>query len=300
MELKQLNTFLVIAEQQSFTQAADMLGYAQSTITTQIQLLEEELGTKLFERLGRRISLTSEGRRLLPYAKKMLALSEEARQATADPEEPRGMLTVGTVESLCTTRLPGLLKAYRSRCPEVEISLKFGCSTDFYRMLKENMIDVAFFLDRESPSPEFNSEWMMPEPMVLLALPDHPLTRREQVVPMDLNGESLILTEEGCGYRAAFESILESHGVQPRSKLETGSVQAIKQLVMSGLGITLLPRTAVEEELAQNRLTALRWGGPDFGMKARIVVHKDKWLSASLKAFLSLSKEMLPAVYQSD
>ncbi|MCX7710582.1 MAG: LysR family transcriptional regulator [Clostridia bacterium] len=294
MDLRQLNTFVTIAKLQSFTQAAEILGYAQSTITTQIQLLEKELETKLFERLGRNISLTSEGQKLLPYAKQILRLSSEAKSAVSSSDIPKGTLTIGAVESLCIVRLPELLKEYRKRYPEVEISLKFGSSSDFYRYLRDNTIDIAFFLDRKIESEDLISEIHFQEPMTLLTAPGHPLALKEKVLPGDLDNEPFILTETGCCYRAAFENIINRYGVQLRSVLETGSVQAIKQLAMSGLGITLLPKVAVEEELAQNRLLSLKWGGPEIEIFTQVIYHKDKWISAPLNAFLELVREMLP------
>src|SRR5690242_2052558 len=108
MEIRQLNTFTAIAKMGSFTQAAEMLGYAQSSVTTQIQLLESELETKLFERMGKSITLTSEGTRLLPYAQKILKLSEEAKSVIGNSDVPKGALTVGAPESLCVMRLPGI------------------------------------------------------------------------------------------------------------------------------------------------------------------------------------------------
>lgn len=293
MELRQLITFITIAELQSFTQAAETLGYAQSTITTQIQLLEKDFETKLFERLGRHIGLTSEGQRLLPYAKQMVKLADDARNAVAHPELPKGTLTIGAVESLCITRLPKLLNAYRQLYPEVELSLKFGGTSDFCRMLRDNTIDIAFFLDRELKFTDLVTVMKIPEPMEILSLPEHPLVAKEQVLPEDLAEEQLVLTETGCQYRAVFENILNSYGIKPHCVVETGSIQAIKQLTLSGLGITLLPRVAVEEEVQQKRLSVLRWAGPDMGMLTQVMMHKDKWVSAALNAWIQLIIEHL-------
>lgn len=292
MDIKQLKTFLTIAKLQSFTQTAQNLDYAQSTITTQIQLLEKELGVRLFERLGHRITLTIEGRKLLPYAEQILKLSDEAKNALDNSDVPKGTLSIGAVESLCVTRLPKILKEYRSRYPNVEIALKFGSYTDFIRLLGENIIDIAFFLESKINEEDFITEVQFPEPMALLSSPEGPLAKRESVYPQDLNNEPLILTEPGCGYRAIFEKMLTQYSIKPRSIIETGNVQAIKQLTMSGLGITLLPITAVEEECLQQRLIKLNWKGPDFEMLTQVIYHKNKWISAPLKAFIELIHEI--------
>src|SRR5436305_2708758 len=110
MELRQLETFRMVAGQLSFTRAATALGYAQSSVTAQIQALESELGVALFDRLGRHVALTESGQRLLEYAERLLSLAEEARTALADGAEPTGTLTVGAPETALTYRLPRVLQ----------------------------------------------------------------------------------------------------------------------------------------------------------------------------------------------
>lgn len=293
MDFKQLNAFVTISKLHSFTGAADTLGYAQSTITNQIKLLEEELGVKLFERIGKNVTMTHEGKRLLPYAKQMIKLSHEIKNAAFSDERPTGTLTIGAAESLCVIRLPEILKEYRKLYPEVEVSLKFGSCADFRHYLKNNIIDVAFSLGTKIDSEEFISEIEFDEEMVLLAYPGHHLIGKDEIFPKDIENEPLILTEMGCSYRAAFENILNEYNVKPNLVLETGSVQAIKQFTMSGLGITLLPKVAVKDELESGRMVALKWAGPEFGIISQILYHKDKWISPALHAFLKLSKEII-------
>ena len=292
LDNKQLKTFLTIAKLQSFTLTAQNLNYAQSTITSQIQLLKKEFGVRLFERLGHHITLTSEGKKLLPFAEQILKLSNDAKSAIDNSEVPNGTLSIGVIESLCVTRLPKILKEYRLRYPNVEITLKFGNRTDFLRFLKENTIDIAFFLEKKINEDDFFTEIEFPEPMVLLSLPEHPLAQKGSVFPEDLAGEPLILTEAGCSYRTILENILTQYGIKPSSVIETGNVQLIKQLAISGLGITLLPLVAVEEECIQQRLVKLNWKGPTFEILTQVIYHKNKWISASLKAFIELMHEL--------
>lgn len=293
MDLKQLNTFLMISKLQSFTKAADTLNYAQSSVTTQIKLLEEELGVKLFERIGKNISLTHDGKKLIPYAQQMLKLSTDIKNSISEDEYPKGVLTIGVAESLCVIRLPEIIKEYRKLYPEVEIALKFGSCADFRRYLNDNLIDVAFSLGAKIDGGEFISEIERDELMLLLAYPGHHLLEKEKILPEDLEGESLILTEVGCSYRAAFERILKDEGISPRITLESGSVHAIKQFTMSGLGISLLPRAAVEEEVESGKLIPLKWQGAEFEIVSQVLYHKNKWISPALDAFINLCKEML-------
>lgn len=283
---------MTIAKLKSFSKAALELDYAQSSITSQIQSLEQELNVRLFERLGHNIALTPEGKKLLPIAEQMLKLSNDAKNIADDPNKPSGPLIIGAVESLCVTRLPKLIKEYRSRYPDVEILIKFGTKSDFLRSLKDNTIDIAFFVDQKIANSEFIMVAQIPEPMALLCSSEHPFARRENVYPEDLSGEPLILTEHCCGYRALFETIMSQYNIKPRSVIESGNVQAIKQLILSGMGITFLPQTAVEEELQQKRFVKLNWIGPEFLIFTQVFYHKTKWMSTALKAFIELIQEM--------
>ena len=152
-------------------------------------------------------------------------------------------------------------------------------------------MDISFFVDQKIADSEFITALQAPEPMALLCSPEHPFASRETVYPEDLSNEPLILTESCCGYRALFDTIMSQYHVKPRSVIETGNVQAIKQLVISGMGITLLPLTAVEEELRQRIFVKLNWMGPEFLIFTQVLYHKDKWMSAALKAFLDLMQE---------
>ena len=292
LDNKQLKAFLTIATLQSFTLAAQNLNYAQSTVTTQVKLLEKELGVRLFERLGHCITLTPDGKRLLPIAKQILKLSNDAKNVVNSQDVPSGTLSIGIIESLCVTRLPRILEEYRLRYPSVDLILKFGSCSDFLRLLKENTIDIAFFIEPKISEDEFITEIECPEEMVLLAAPQHPLAKKENIYPEDLKGQPLILTETGCSYRALFERMLTECGVKPGAIIETGHVQLIKQLAISQMGITLLPLVAAQQECEAQSLVKLNWKGPEFELLTQVLYHRNKWISASLKAFTALIHEM--------
>ncbi len=291
MEIKLLKTFLTVAKVESFSRSAEILDYAQSSISTQIQLLEEDLGTKLFERLGRKIKLTAEGRKLLIYAEQILKLDEEAREMISNSPLPKGPLRIGASESLCISYLPPLLKEYHERYPEVEIILKLGGIAELCSWLMENTIDIAFYMDRQIISEILTAERLFDEAMVVLAAAEHQIVSRIPIDPSDLNGMDLVFTESGISYRTAMEDILAEAAVRPKSVMECGSIEVIKKLVLSGLGITLLPRVVVEEEIQKGQLVDLEWQGPDFQIKTQAVYHKDKWLSHALKALLNLERD---------
>ena len=166
-------------------------------------------------------------------------------------------------------------------------------ANELITFLKNSQIDVAFCLGREMYATDLVSEILAFEQVLLVSGAGHPITGKIPVTPRDIQGMTLVLCEEGCGYRVTFEKILREAGVRPGPVLEFGSIEAIKKCVIQQLGITLLPRMAVEEELSRGELTDLQWQGPDFDTNIQVVYHKDKWISPALSAFLKLSREML-------
>ncbi|CAN5415350.1 LysR family transcriptional regulator [soil metagenome] len=294
MELRQLATFREVARTLSFTRAADALNYAQSSVSAQIQELEEELDTLLFERLGRRIALTDAGARLLQYADKILALADEARVVVANREEPVGALTITAPESLCTYRLPAVLSRFRRQFPRIEMIFRpMGARDDWERQLAEGIADAALVLLEPFQPPSLMLEVLRPEPIFVVTTPDHPLANCDQIKLSDLRAETLLLTEAGCAYRALFERRLQNAGVRPGAVLEFHSVEAIKACTMSGMGIAVLPGVAVHAELAAGRLVVLPCTESTLAMSTCLAWHKDKWLSPALRAFIQLTREVL-------
>jgi DNA-binding transcriptional LysR family regulator len=154
-------------------------------------------------------------------------------------------------------------------------------------------LDVAFLLDEPTRARGLCIEQLIDEPIVVLTAPDHPLAGRSAVAPSDLKGEPILLTEAGCTYRNLFLRILGNAGVYPPTVLEFGSVQAIKQCTIAGMGLTVLPDVVVAAELASGRLARLRWVGPEMTMATQLVWHPDRQDAPALGAFLGLVREGL-------
>jgi DNA-binding transcriptional LysR family regulator len=290
MEIKQLKTFSAVVQTGSFIQASKVLGYAQPTVTTHIQLLEKEFNVKLFERLGHKIRLTREGEQLLHYAENILKLSSEAVSALSSNGTVTGKIVIGANESFSVVRLPSMLRHFRQKYPDVDINLKFGSVKAIHEQLQNNTVDLAFFLTREISFPDLVIETLLPEPVVVIASHDHYFSSRTSVDIKDFENQDLIVTQESCSYRAMIDDLLHETKTRPRSIIEINNIQAIKQLVMSGLGITLLPRVSVESEISQNLLVEIPWNGPALPVFTQIAYHKDKWLSPTLLSFLEQAR----------
>lgn len=288
MELRQLRIFVAVAEEGNFTRAAQKLDYAQSNLTVQIHLLEEEFNTRLFERLGKKIALTADGEKLLYHAKRLLKYASEIKETMTSFSEPNGILNIGISESLCIFKLPALLKEYSRLYPQVKLVIRQGTPLDFQRWLHDNTIDVAFSLDGLIQDEHLLARVLCEEPMIIVANREHPLAAAGAMALTDIRGESFIFTERNCSYRSVMEKYLAEYKVQPLSSYEFDSIEAIKQFVLSGLGIALLPHAAVAEELAAGNMVDLQLKEPKIEMYTQIVYHKDKWLSPALASLLEL------------
>jgi DNA-binding transcriptional LysR family regulator len=293
MDLRQLETFRVVANTLSFTHAATALNYAQSSVSAQIQALEKELGAPLFNRVNKRVELTDAGRRLLRYADRLLEIAEEARAVVGGDEEPMGTLTIAAPETVCTYRLPPVLRQFRERYPHVLLVYRPVRSTSLQRAVINADVDIAFWLSEPVQAASLVIEPLIEEPLALIAAPDHPLASRARVLPADLECEPLLLTERGCNYRTLFERALTAAGVIPATNFEFDSVEAIKQCVIANVGIAVLPAVTVQREMAEGKLVALPWDQPDFRVLTMVMRHKDKWLSPAMRAFLGLARDLL-------
>ncbi|MFI1718014.1 LysR family transcriptional regulator [Streptomyces sp. NPDC053513] len=289
MELRLLATFEKVADVLSFTRAATELGYAQSSVTAQIRSLESSLGVDLFERLGSRIRLTEAGERLLPYAHRMTELAEEARTAVAATAEPSGPIAVGTMESLTSYRLPPLLEYFHHRYPKVRLTLRPTLGDETRKALRQGTYDVGFLMEPETEHEGLETEVLAPEPLVLVAPPGHALTARTSLTNADLAEIRLLGTEPGCSYRDLFEAELREWAPP---FMEFGTIEATKRGVAAGLGVTLLPRVTVAEELASGALVELPWEAP-FTLFTQLAWRRGKRLPAHVRLFVEQARRLV-------
>lgn len=293
MELRDLRTFVAVAGLLNFNKAGKALHAAQSTVSVRIQALEDELGVRLFDRLGRRVLLTEAGQRLLDYGKKILDMEEEARAWVSGEAAGRGALTIRVPESLCVGRLSGVVGRFRERYPGARLRLWPCALESLSDDLRKGVLDLAFILAYEVVARDMRAECLGVEGLALVAAPGHPLARRAAIGPADLDGVPLLLSTSDCSYRRTFEGILAEAGVTPAIAVECGSVTAIKTYVAAGLGLTVLPEVAVREECASGRLVALPWTDGPLESAVLMLWHKDKWLSPALAGFMALCREHL-------
>ncbi|MGH3146757.1 MAG: LysR family transcriptional regulator substrate-binding protein, partial [Rubrobacter sp.] len=212
--------------------------------------------------------------------------------------EVAGSLKVSAPETLLTYRLPGLLALFHERHPKVRLSVRPSAIGRLVgsarRAVEEGRVDVAFVLDSPVEATGLLVEPLLQEDVTVIAPPVHPLALSDLVSPEDLAGETVLLPEapeSGCAYRGQFERQLGAAGVVPPEKMEFQSIEAVKQCVAAGMGVSVLPSVAVDAELGDGKLAALRWDA-SFEVITQMVWHKERWKSPALGAFLSVAREV--------
>jgi len=306
MELRQVRTFRAVAEELSFSRAAAKLGYVQSSVSAQVGALEQELGVPLFDRLGRRIALTDAGEVMLAHSRKLLALAEQTKGAVVDAGvgsgEVTGSLTVSAPETLLTYRLPRLLALFHERHPKVRLSVRPSAIGRLVgsarKAVEEGSVDVAFVLDEPLDErvrlADLTVETLVQEDVTVIASASHALADSPAVLPLDLQTETVLLPEapeSGCAYRGQFERQLGSARVVPAEAMEFQSIEAVKQCVAAGMGVSVLPTVTVTAELETGKLAALRWNEP-FEVLTQMSWNEGRWQSPALRAFVEASREL--------
>lgn len=291
MEIRQLKTFIGIVKLGSFSQVAQFLGYTQSTVTTHIQLLEKEFNTVLFDRFGHSLMLTTEGEKLYDYAERIVWLAEKAENELENFVVPHGSLTIGMTESICRYHLMDVVAEYVALYPEVELKLRIGVGSDFCSLLRRNMMDLAILLEKDIREKDLSAQLLWPEPIVMAVGINHPLKERAKISVKDLAGQTLVFTDSNSSYQTVLEEHLERSKVEPKKIMEVGHIQTLKELVIRGGGLTILPLAAVEKDFAEGRMCQLNWQGRDLQTNAYAVHHKEKWMSLPMKAFVKLIQD---------
>ena len=287
MEIRQLITFVTAARQESFSKAAELLGYSQSAVTVQIRLLEEELNTRLFDRLGRKISLTVQGRRFLEQSQVILRDINQAKEIAGEETELKAPLHIGTLESLCFTKLPAVLRYFRERHPLVSIKITTAAPGQLYEMLEQNQLDLIYLLDRA----RFNKNWLKAmdreEPIVFVTSPSYWSGRPERVHVRDIAGEPFFLTEKNENYRRELDAFLETQDLELVPAVEVSNTDFIIKLLKENGGISYLPRFAAEESIRRGELMVLEVRDLKTIMYQQIFLHKSKWRTRELDELIA-------------
>jgi DNA-binding transcriptional LysR family regulator len=256
MDFSSLEIFCAVAAEQSITRAAQQLARVQSNVTTRVKQLEDELRVELFSREGRRMTLTPNGRRMLVYAQRLLALAEEAREAMS-PDQPAGALRIGALESVAATRLPSWLSVYHSRWPQVELEISIGTSCSLVDDVIASRLDCAFVAAVEAGAEGLaagggcfaerglSAMRACTEDMLLVLPPNHPAVKH----PEDIQIRTMATFAKGCSYRRVLEQWLGVRAAEHETgwkPMELSSYHTMLACVAAGSCFALCPKSVLE------------------------------------------------------
>jgi len=261
MDIRQLDMFRAVAEEGSFTRAAERLHVSQSAISRQVKLLEDELGGMLLHRGARRVALTHPGELLLKMANRVSRdIQEVVSQISETHALTRGTLTLAGGMTVCMYILPRLLKKYRSLHKKVDLRVVSSSAESLLRMLRSHEVDLAL-MTLPIVAKDLEVVPVLREEMVVVTAPGHPLHRRRAVEPKDLGRFPMILYEAGSNTRKVQDQLLLEEQVAVEVAMETENVEIIKSMVANGLGITLIPYAAIAKDVRHGRFAYARIRG---------------------------------------
>jgi DNA-binding transcriptional LysR family regulator len=248
VELAQIEAVVEVARQHSFTRAAQALFLTQPTISNRIQTLERDLGCSLFERRSRGVALTEEGRAFLPHAERTLQAVRDGLEALESSREATGgRLAIGSARNIGAYVLPPILESFRRRHPGVELQIRTGRSSDVLGMLLNDEVQIGF--GRTLVHRDVRSFHIYDEEIALFVHPSHPFTDSTGVTVYEIGREPLILYDPGSTYYVMINRLCQEAGIAPRVTMQLDSIEATKKMIEQGLGVSLLPVSAVQREV---------------------------------------------------
>lgn len=289
MELKYLHTFKTIIEQGSFSKAAEKLNYTQSTITFQIQQLEQELSVHLFEKIGRRMMLTKAGKNLIPYVDEVLCSINKMKSFETELSELRGDLHIMMGETLMCYKMPAILKRFHEIAPNAKLFLRSVDCYDIRDAILAGTIDLGVFYQDVGGFGDSIVTYPIGEyPLTLIASQKVKKQFPDFITPYQQLEIPFIIDEPTCVFRQIFENYLNEKNIILDHTIELWSIPTIKNLVKNDVGISYLPKFTVENELKTGDLCEIKTDIEDKTITAVCGHHKNKWISPLMQLFIDL------------
>lgn len=293
MDIRSLNTFIQVAESGSFTRAGEKLGYSQPTISVQIRQLEEELGIRLFDRIGHTIRLTDKGRDALLHAQRICNLCQEMALETSRHKEPQGDIRLVMADSLCPPLVRHSLVRFREQYPLVSLKvMTAGTGEEMFRLLDHNDVDLVCTLDSHIYDTNYVIAHEQRVGVHFVAAAAHPLARRTDLAVEDLLPHPFLLTEKGMSYRRLMDERLAQRSMEIRPFLELGRSDLICQMVEQGLGLSFLPDFVTEDAVRRGAMVRLEVPGFEPELWMQLLHHRDKWVSPQMQAVIRQLSEL--------
>lgn len=294
MNIRVLQTFIRVVELKSFTRAACELNYVQSTVTMQIQQLEKELGFPLFDRIGKKISLTAYGENFYAYANNILQTMMQVNNLGKKPEEMSGSLRIGILESLLSAATLDIFPRFQERYKNIEIQLKIGQLSDLRTLLKQGQLDMIYISGELNTDPDLHCGYKRKEKLIFITSPDHELALKSGITLEELLTYPFVVTELSGTCYGKLSHLAFSHGLMLKHTLIVDSTAAIGELISTGFGAAFLPEYSVLEMIQQNRLAQVKADVPPQTYYSQVLYCRDKWLPPFMEEWINLIREFRP------
>ncbi|GLI57944.1 LysR family transcriptional regulator [Propionigenium maris DSM 9537] len=286
MEIRQFQTFKKVAELKSFSKAAEALYYGKSTVSEHIQSLEREVGSPLFDRLGKTISVTATGRELYRYVVELLNTYDMIRNISVDKIDVRGELNIGVSESLVIYRLNSALSQFKQGYPNVNLKLISDNCHKLRERLYAGELDLIITLEPQCNFEDLITHRISEEELVFISGKEFNIRSISRESKDELEKECFIFTERECSLRKFFQNYLYNMDISPTRTLEFSSIEAVKQCVVGNLGVSLLPRFCVEDLIEAKKVRVIEGSGDKVKFLTQVSHHKNKWISPLLSEFM--------------
>ena len=290
MTIRHLRIFITVADLGSMTAAAKALYISQPTVSQAITELETHYGIKLFERLSKRLFITQNGSRLLSYARHITSLVNEMEQVIKNPEEI-GSITIGSSLTIGECLLPALISTFSKKHPNFQVNAIIKNTLDIENLIALNIVDFAV-VEGMVHSTDIITEPFENDELALVCGKEHPLYNVKTVSPDELTNINFIVREKGSGTRELFENAMSANEIQWRPSWECSGSDIIKSAAVNGIGVAVISRRLVQHELKKDLLHAFQIEGLELKRKFSIAYHKNKYLTESMLAFISLCKNI--------
>lgn len=294
LDLNYIKTFLQVIESGSVAKAAEVLQYAQSTVSTQIQALETELGFSLFERVGRKNYLSNEGMEFLQYANDLRYTLQKISKIGQQPSETRFSLRIGVLESLLFDTLLRAIPVFKESYPNAFIMLKVGNAQELLEMLHQNSVDIIFISAAPNTDPSLSCLYTKKSDITFVSAPGHPLACRKNIsLPEVLQYPFVLSAPTGQCY-GIFHDLVAAEGLTANCTITVNENHAIAAFLQDNRSLSVIPMPAASYFLRSDTLTILDINIPPQSYYTQILVRKSTWISPAIQRLLSIIKELSP------
>ena len=294
MDIRNLRTFIRVAELNNFTKAAQSMGYSQSAVTVQMQQLENELGLPLFDRIGKNIKLNQYGLNFVEYAIRVIEAMEKAESFATDSRHMKGYIRFGIVDSILNACFIKILPEFNRRHPNINVNVTVSSAREIEAKIRTNELDFAYLLDYKVPRKEWIRLREEIEPIIFVCHPSNRLAGRDNVSFEELIAERLILMPPGEGYRYLFDDELAKRNLYATPGIEIANTETIIKIVTQENYVTMLPVFVAREYVRSGQLSVIRTPGTEMQQWSQLVYLKGKAITPQMQAFIDTVQELLP------